>query len=139
MKLKNVIKKYDNKELESIIVSLYKCILKKVKEEYDIDSYYKNEKIKGCTLCITDLYFINKDIKYFKDNYYERFNEVKEYESNIDKIDYRDSLVKEYDELKGIVISLVLFYKLELVFHQKQFFFYTLNFLRCLVMTYILI
>ena len=126
--LKNEIKKYDKKELESIIVSLYKCIPKKVKEEYDMDSYYKNEKIKGCTLCITDLYFINKyidkGIKYFKDNYYERFDEVKEYillceledyglydewikeyESNIGKIDYRDTLIEKYNELKGIVIS----------------------------------
>lgn len=74
------------------------------------------------------MYFINKDIdkgiKYFKDNYYERFNEVKEYillceledyglydewikeyESNIGKIDYRDTLIEKYNELKGIVIS----------------------------------
>ena len=47
----------------------------------DIVSYYINKNIKDCILCIVDLYFINKDIdkgiKYFKDNYYERFNEVK--------------------------------------------------------------
>lgn len=40
--LKNEIKKYDNKELESIIVSLYKRIPKKVKKEYDLDSYIKD-------------------------------------------------------------------------------------------------
>lgn len=67
---------------------------------------------------------IDKGIKYFKDNYYERSNEVKEYtllceledyglydewikeyESNIGKIDYRDTLIEKYNELKGIVIS----------------------------------
>ena len=99
----------------------------------DIVSYYINKNIKDCILCIVDLYFINKDIdkgiKYFKDNYYERSNEVKEYillceiedyglydewikeyESNIGKIDYRDILIEKYNELKGIVILQVLFY-----------------------------
>lgn len=47
--LKNGIKKYDKKELEFIIVSLYKCIPKKVKEEYDIDSYIKNIDINKKT------------------------------------------------------------------------------------------
>lgn len=93
----------------------------------DIDSYYINKNIKDCILCIVDLYFINKDIdkgiKYFKGNYYERSNEIKEcillceledyglydewikeYESNIGKIDYRDILIEKYNELKGIVI-----------------------------------
>ena len=47
--LKNEIKKYDKKELESIIVSLYKRIPKKVEEEYDIDSYIKNIDINKKT------------------------------------------------------------------------------------------
>ena len=47
--LKNEIKKYDKKELEFIIVSLYKRIPKKVKEEYDIDSYIKNIDINKKT------------------------------------------------------------------------------------------
>ena len=29
---------------------------------------------------------------------------IKEYESNIGKIDYRDILIEKYNELKGIVI-----------------------------------
>lgn len=47
--LKNEIKKYDKKELEFIIVSLYKRIPKKVKEEYDVDSYIKNIDINKKT------------------------------------------------------------------------------------------
>ena len=58
---------------------------------------------------------------------------IKEYESNIGKIDYRDILIEKYNELKGIVILQVLFYIEELVFHQTKFFYYTLIFLRWLV------
>lgn len=122
------------KTIDSINISidLLKEKIISLKEELsntknDIDSYYINKNIKDCILCIADLYFINKDInkgiKYFKDNYYERFDEVKEYillceleeyglydewikeyESNIGKIDYRDTLIEKYNELKGIVI-----------------------------------
>lgn len=123
------------KTIDSINISidLLKEKIISLKEELSntkngTDSYYINKNIKGCILCIADLYFINKDIdkgiKYFKDNYYERFDEVKEYillceledyglydewikeyESNIGKIDYRDTLIEKYNELKGIVIS----------------------------------
>ena len=40
--LKNEIKKYNKKELESIIVELYKRLLKSKKEDYDIDNFIKN-------------------------------------------------------------------------------------------------
>lgn len=78
------------KTIDSINISidLLKEKIISLKEELsntknDIDSYYINKNIKDCILCIADLYFINKDIdkgiKYFKDNYYERSNEVKVY------------------------------------------------------------
>lgn len=123
------------KTIDSINISigLLKEKIISLKEELsntknDIVSYYINKNIKDCILCIADLYFINKDIdkgiKYFKGNYYERSNEIKEcillceledyglydewikeYESNIGKIDYRNILIEKYNELKGIVIS----------------------------------
>ena len=40
--LKNEIKKYNKKELESIIVELYKRLPKSKKEDYDIDNFIKN-------------------------------------------------------------------------------------------------
>lgn len=36
--------KYDRKELEEIIIELYKKVPKKVKESYCIDEYIKNKK-----------------------------------------------------------------------------------------------
>ncbi len=42
--LRDVIKKYDEKDLNDIIVELYKRIPKKVKEEYEIDNYLINLK-----------------------------------------------------------------------------------------------
>ncbi len=40
--LKKEIEKYNKKELESIIVELYKRIPKHKKEDYDIDEFIKN-------------------------------------------------------------------------------------------------
>lgn len=56
------IKKYDKKELESIIVSLYKRITKKVKEKYDIDSYIKNIDINKKTNVVKKKYLLMKYI-----------------------------------------------------------------------------
>lgn len=42
--LKKVIEKYDKKEKDKIIVELYKRIPKRVKEDYDIDSFITNVK-----------------------------------------------------------------------------------------------
>ena len=63
--LKKVIENYDYKQLESIIVELYKKITKSKKEDYDIDNYIinlKNDKLKKEPITFNQL---EEQFKYF--------------------------------------------------------------------------
>ena len=66
--IRNELSKYSKKELENIIIELYKRIPKKKKEEHNIDllikdaNYKKKEKIKEENLSFDEL---QKEIKYF--------------------------------------------------------------------------
>lgn len=157
--LRKEIKNYKTKDLEDIIVELYKRVPKYKKEEYNIDNFIKNikssktqksskkkvtnlkielkktknnsnleydlkEKINNCTKCILEIYCLMKEvdngIAYFHKNYIERNQEIveyvllnklyfldlidewiKEYEDNVSKIDFRNSLKEQYILLKG--------------------------------------
>lgn len=107
--------------LEDGVKSL-KIDLKKAK---DYKSKYNIENdINSFTQCILEIYILQneyeKGIKYFKDNYEEDDNEIKEYilfrildaynlkdewikeyEKNIDLVDYRDSIKERYKKLKN--------------------------------------
>ena len=104
--LKNEIKKYDKKELEFIIVSLYKRIPKKVKEEYDIDSYIKNIDINKKTDVVKkEILFdeIYNEIIYFIEcidlGYYCSLNRVI---SKKDRSTWRFKVKRFYKELNKI-------------------------------------
>ena len=65
--LKEEIKKYNQKDLESIIVELYKRIPKNKKEDYNIDDFIKNVDNKQKINSKKEFNFeeLEKEIKYF--------------------------------------------------------------------------
>lgn len=80
--IRKELRKYNHKELENIILELYKIIPKKKKEEYNIDDYIKNVSIKNKEKKIVNLLFIDlkKEIIYFLDcvdnGYYSSPNRI---------------------------------------------------------------
>ena len=61
---------YDKKELESIIAELYKRIPKRKKEDYKIDEFIKNIKIKKKSVKKTQTFDeLYKEIIYFLGDY----------------------------------------------------------------------
>lgn len=100
-----------------------KIELKKTKNNFSLE-YDLKEKINNCTKCILEVYCLMKEadngIAYFHKNYIERNQEIveyvllnklyfldlidewiKEYEDNVSKIDFRNSLKEQYILLKG--------------------------------------
>lgn len=65
--LKKEIEKYNKKELESIIVELYKRIPKHKKEDYDIDEFIKNINNSKKKIINKEISFeeLQKEIIYF--------------------------------------------------------------------------
>ena len=118
----NNLKVPDNKLLA---IDLLKEKVKDLKEKLvkQKDSYEIENELNNSVLCVMNIYFslfeIDIAIKYFNANYVEKNKEVKayillneledaslneywirEYEKNLGKIDYRDSLKEQYNKLK---------------------------------------
>ena len=121
------LKTIDNKimtiDILSKKVTNLKIELKKTKNNSNLE-YDLKEKINNCTQCIMEIYCLMKEadngIAYFHKNYIERNQEIveyvllnelyfldlidewiKEYEDNVSKIDFRNSLKEQYILLKG--------------------------------------
>lgn len=102
--LKNEIKKYNKKELESIIVELYKRLPKSKKEDYDIDNFIKNmetgEKPVKVKQSFDELY---KEIVYFincvDNEYYACANRII---SKKERSSWRFKVKRYYKELNSI-------------------------------------
>lgn len=106
--IRKELKKYNHKELEDIILELYKRIPKKKKEEYNIDDYIKNVSIKNKEKQIVNLPFIDlkKEIIYFLDcvdnGYYSSPNRII---SKKERSSYRFKIKKYYKALIDISID----------------------------------
>ncbi len=106
--IRKELKKYNHKELEDIILELYKRIPKKKKEEYNIDDYIKNISIKNKEKQIVNLPFteLKKEIISFLDcvdnGYYSSPNRVI---SKKERSGYRFKIKKYYKSLVDISID----------------------------------
>ncbi len=106
--IRKELKKYNHKELEDIILELYKRIPKKKKEEYNIDDYIKDVNIKNKEKQIVNLPFIElkKEIVYFLDcvdnGYYSSPNRII---SKKERSGYRFKIKKYYKSLVDISIN----------------------------------
>lgn len=102
--LKKEIKKYNKKELEDIIVELYKRIPKNKKEDYNVDEYIKNiqtkNNVKKEKISIEEL---EKEITYFlqcvDNEYYVVPNKIV---SKKERSSWRFKVKRYYKELKSI-------------------------------------
>ena len=106
--IRKELRKYNHKELENIMLELYKTIPKKKKEEYNIDDYIKNVSIKNKEKKIVNLPFIDlkKEIIYFLDcvdnGYYSSPNRII---SKKERSSYRFKIKKYYKALIDISID----------------------------------
>lgn len=102
--LKKEIKDYNKKELENIIVELYKRLPKSRKEDYDIDKFIQNIKLNGkTTKRETSFEDLHKEIIYFltcvDNEYYAIPNKVI---SKKERSSWRFKVKKYYKELNNI-------------------------------------
>ena len=104
--LKEEIKKYNQKDLESIIVELYKRIPKNKKEDYNIDDFIKNVDNKQKINSKKELNFeeLEKEIKYFlscvDNEYYVVPNKIV---SKKERSSWRFKVKRYYKELSNII------------------------------------
>ena len=104
--LKKEIKKYNQKDLESIIVELYKRIPKNKKEDYNIDDFIKNVDNKQKINSKKEFNFegLEKEIKYFlscvDNEYYVVPNKIV---SKKERSSWRFKVKRYYKELSNII------------------------------------
>ena len=104
--LKEEIKKYNQKDLENIIVELYKRIPKNKKEDYNIDDFIKNVDNKQKINSKKELNFeeLEKEIKYFlscvDNEYYVVPNKIV---SKKERSSWRFKVKRYYKELSNII------------------------------------
>ena len=104
--LKEEIKKYNQKDLESIIVELYKRIPKNKKEDYNIDDFIKNVDNKQKINSKKEFNFeeLEKEIKYFlscvDNEYYVVPNKIV---SKKERSSWRFKVKRYYKELSNII------------------------------------
>ncbi len=122
--LRTIESSLDTVDSKYLAIELFEEKVEKWKEKYNKNPDYNNEKYLNdfvqCVVCLYfDLYEVNKGIKYFQKQYIYKLKEVKEYillqiieeygfykewineyEKNLGKISYRDSLKEKYKELK---------------------------------------
>lgn len=104
--LKKEIKKYNQKDLENIIVELYKRIPKNKKEDYNIDDFIKNVDNKQKINSKKEFNFeeLEKEIKYFlscvDNEYYVVPNKIV---SKKERSSWRFKVKRYYKELSNII------------------------------------
>lgn len=104
--LKEEIKKYNQKDLENIIVELYKRIPKNKKEDYNIDDFIKNVDNKQKINSKKEFNFeeLEKEIKYFlscvDNEYYVVPNKIV---SKKERSSWRFKVKRYYKELSNII------------------------------------
>ncbi len=103
--LRKEISRYDNKELQEIIVELYKRVSKAKKEEYAIDDFIKDvSKKQAKKLEVQDFETLKKEIVYFLNcvdaGYYEMPNKVI---SKKERSSWRFKVKRYYKELNAIL------------------------------------
>ena len=106
--LRNIIKDYNNDDLNNIIVELYKKFPKEKKEEYKIDNYIANVKEEK-RIVKEKMGFdeftneIRLFIKYANDGLYESYNKVI---SDKDRQQWRYKVMKYYKELINVDVNI---------------------------------
>ncbi len=125
--LGTVLSSLNTADSKYLAIELFEEKVEKWKEKYNKKPDYNNKEylnyfVKCVVYLYFDLYEIDKGIKYFKKQYIEQQMEIKEfilleiieeygfykewideYEKNLGKISYRDSLKEKYNKLKASV------------------------------------